>query len=264
MLDASSRSTVSVCKVMLESALSILNTVQRAGLRGRNHPMRLKKEKERTADGGGGAATSVNDGAGPSNPAAAKPKQRKPVDMQELELKMNHAAVGVHAALGYAGYPPQLIEKLMGTENFCMRTHLSVEYENQRKYSWSVKLPHKPRIGTFVGILRNPCPGGTVAANPVCHTLGCDKPIGHLGHCRVAYSARYKVKPGLGEGMPFTIRLETAPSLPPAKNPQSTLSSSSDEDELKEDGAANPLLPTEDERDGDEEGEDPYSSLDED
>jgi hypothetical protein len=74
------------------------------------------------------------------------------------------------------------------------------------------------------------------------------------------------VKPGLGEGMPLASYLRNSsavllPSSSPRANFQSMLSSSSDEGE--EDGAIS-LPPTEDERNSDEEGEDPYSSLDED
>jgi hypothetical protein len=207
-------------------------------------------------------ANGFDDGGGLSKPAAAKPEQK--VDMQELELKLNHAAVGVHAALGYAGYPPQLIEQFMGKHHFRMKAHL--EWKGPRKFGWSIKLPHTSRISSYVGILANPCPGGTVAANPVCHTLGCDKQIGHFGRCRVPRSDRHKVKPGLGEGMPLASYLRNSsavllPSSSPRANFQSMLSSSSDEGE--EDGAIS-LPPTEDERNSDEEGEDPYSSLDED
>ena len=184
-----------------------------------------------------------------------------------IDLQMHHATAGVRTALKYAGYPIEVINKMMEND-FGIVAH--PKWKKTTKYYWSLKLPNGNHVVKLTHILNNPYPGATLPANPVCHTLGCGKIIGHRGRCKGPHFEWYKhevednpASPSPSKKRPRAV----SPSPVPNKLPGSILSSSSDEEAEENEDSGNEESPiyllttTEEEDNGDGENDDEYRSL---
>ncbi len=102
---------------------------------------------------------------------------------------MEHKTVGVRNALQSAGYPPEIIEKLM-KENFYIVER--PEWKTKKLY-WSLKLLNGRHAQTYLKILETPYSGGNGADNTtqICLTPGCHQTLGHAGRCASPPSSMY-------------------------------------------------------------------------
>ncbi len=142
-------------------------------------------------------------------------------DLDEIDLILNHATIGVRTVLRYAGYTPKMIDEMMEDEFSIVPRDYDIY---KKKYTWSLQLPDGTCVSAISHILDNPCSGGKVDASPLlCHTLGCGKRIGHTGPCRVPASDRFLVIPEAEFGPISPSPLKKSRVVSPSPLPSSAI-----------------------------------------
>jgi hypothetical protein len=158
----------------IESLLEKVNkTAKNPAVKGATSPAVAAKQRH-------GAA---NDGAGTSKQNGVK----LPVNDIHRKVDERKLFAKIRAGLQFAGYPPNIIEELIGTS-----VNIPALKSKTGGVHWYLRLPNGRLVRSYKQIRENPYPGGVVAKNPLCEVSGCSRKFAHDGNCIINESMRAK------------------------------------------------------------------------
>jgi hypothetical protein len=137
-----------------------------------------KPKQPATVGRGANSNVAVQDGAGASGSGKLVKISDKP-NNSSVEARKERKLAGIRAALGYNGYPPNVIEDLM-------QNRLNIRQDRKDKtFTWGLRLPNGKLVDSYGTVDANPYPGGKVIekSQRKCQVPWCTKQFAHLGLC---------------------------------------------------------------------------------